>query len=191
MTFLIRIFTLISLYCTHSLAVYAKEVSFVSVEELLSIANEELEEFADESGYYLLNGSSSLPRPISSIVDFFSARAFHRSAHSAFFLVDFFVNGHRRYYGVPFINYVRSRFNYYLVNKASGKVIEGSCLYFFRMGESGYTLDIEIDNCSHDDIFSQDVPGTMRLGDSVDFFERHFSDEDEVVVSKSVPIEPR
>ena len=89
---------------------------------------------------------------------------------------------------VPFINHYRSQFDYVLADRTSGERIRGSCLYFFRMDESGYTLDIEIDNCSHDDIFPQEAVGTMRVGGSVDFFERNFSDQDEVVVSTNVPI---
>ena len=215
MTFFIRIFTLLSLCCTYPLAAYAQEVPRLSEERLLSIANGELEGFAERGGYRLLQDRSSLSVPDTTV-----ATEFLLATVSAVTFVNFIfgvvvratipvvanvigliaiasdIKSHDKpiyeepFY-VPFVSHYRSEFHYVLVEEASKERIEGSCLYFFRADESGYTLDIEIDNCSHDAIFPQEAVGTMRVGDSVDFFEQRFSDQDEVVVSTNVPIQPR
>ena len=255
MTFLIRIFILLFLCCTHSPAVHAQEVPHLSVERLLSVANGELEGFAKKRGYRLLKNLSRLSIPGTTVVA--SAVVGAGAVAGALALASipgtavagagvgatsttiativagpvagagvvgatvagiavgvvgatvgvgtgiavgagvivastglllFFAGDAHHMYKVPFVSHYRSRFNYVLVDRTSAERIRGSCLYFFRMDESGYTLDIEIDNCSHDDIFPQEEVGSMRVRNWVDPFERYFSDQDEVVVSINVPI---
>ena len=88
-------------------------------------------------------------------------------------------------------DHYRILFHYVLKKKVNGEIteIEGSCLYFYTKdyGRYGDLADIEIDNCSHDNIFPEEEDGIMRVGDWADPIERHISGQHKVVISKSVP----
>ena len=193
---LIRIFAFLSLCCIHSLAVYAQDDQTLpwNDETLLSIANGELEEFAKRAGYRLLKDRSRLSTPYTSVIVAMSAGAtlgFVLTGPVEPFL-GFVIGPFLALLAVDdasraLLNHYRRLFHYNLVNETGmRRRIEGSCLYFFAWDDILQTLYIEIDNCSHDDIFPQKEAGFIRAGDWADPFERYISDQDEVVVLRTI-----
>ena len=197
-------------------AVYA-QIPNVSREALISIAEGELEGFAERAGYRLRRNHLPLTIPKSSwamipitvpslgvaavgaavvaavVSATFSAPALGVAGLSTLYgvadAVDGTLAGDPYYlYKVHFVHHYRSEFHYILEGDG-GRAMVGSCLLFFAGDESGYTLDIEIDECSHDRIFPEEAVGIMRVGGWVDPIERSMSDQDEVVVSKSIRLD--
>ena len=59
---------------------------------------------------------------------------------------------------------------HYALQLDSGKEA-GSCLLFFVVDREAFTADYEIDNCTHKDIFPENIPGGMRVGGVSGFFD--------------------
>ncbi len=66
--------------------------------------------------------------------------------------------------------------------------IEGTCLFFFTIDEEALTADYEIDECTHQDIFPQEVPGTMRIGDEADKYDVRWGQTLVVAKGRDIPL---
>ena len=60
---------------------------------------------------------------------------------------------------------------HYALERDSVKEL-GSCLFFFVIDREAFTADYEIDNCTHQDIFPENVPGGMRVGGATGFLDK-------------------
>lgn len=203
------------LFFTQSLCAQGPNVGSMSTESLLDIANGELEGFAKEGGYRLLKEHSALSLPESNwIIPITLPSALIATASDggavAFITVTVAatfagtsgativaralagIASEQQHYmhRVYLINHYRSELHYVLEGD-NEETIEGTCLYFYARDESEYTLNIEIDECSHEDIFPQKSVGTMRVEGWIGPVERYILDQDDVVVSKSIRLGPR
>ncbi len=86
------------------------------------------------------------------------------------------------------VNHYRSKVSFSLMNDEGRKVRTESCILFYSIEEGIREIDYEIDNCSNDDIFPQNEEGFLRVGTHTDWFERHVSDQDDVVVNGTLPL---
>ena len=80
------------------------------------------------------------------------------------------------------VNHYRSKVSFSLMND-EGWMRTESCILFYSIEENIRKIDYEIDNCSNDDIFPQNEEGFLRVGARTDWFERHVSDQDDVVAN--------
>ena len=69
-----------------------------------------------------------------------------------------------------------------------GRMRTESCILFYSIKEDVREIDYEIDNCSNDDIFPQNEEGFLRVGTRTDWFERHVSDQDDVVANGTLTL---
>ncbi len=86
------------------------------------------------------------------------------------------------------VNHYRSKVSFSLIYDEGRKVRTESCILFYSIEEGIREIDYEIDNCSNDDIFPQNEEGFLRVGTHTDWFERHVSDQDDVVVNGTLPL---
>ena len=75
-----------------------------------------------------------------------------------------------------FRGHFRSELHYVLVFP-DGAREEGSCLLFAAVDRE---VAWEVDRCSHDEVFPQEVPGRLRIGDGPDAFDRWMGQTDAV-----------
>lgn len=83
-----------------------------------------------------------------------------------------------------------SFYPFYKFTKGLGSDVEGSCLLFFSIEtwSPGYVINYEIDDCDHNEVFSQNQIGwNLRTGRYVDIIDRA-AGQDKVVTSGQVKI---
>ncbi len=91
-------------------------------------------------------------------------------------LLLFKINGRYLFDFILSNDHYRTKLNYRVRHRDSEVILEGSCVYFLSIGED-YSLDYEIDDCSHDNIFPQKKEGSMRLGKEVNWHDKLFGQE--------------
>ena len=91
---------------------------------------------------------------------------------------------------VPFRSFYRAELHYIISPDRptlSENANEGSCLLFFSVNKDELTLDYEIDNCTHKDVFPETEVGTMRVGNRPDWLDEQFG-QTRVVAKGSVSL---
>ena len=70
----------------------------------------------------------------------------------------------------------------------SKKGNEGSCLLFFTVDREAATVDYEIDDCTHREIFPEEVAGDMRTGGKSDWLDKQWGQTMVVAKGRGVPL---